>query len=206
MKISVEVRGIDAVQKKLAGLERGIKDRVLAAAVNKTAAKAVTEVNRAIREEYIVKADEVRNAMSLRRATTGNLVANIDIFGSKSRRGRSANMIRFLAALQASGVAFKTRGAVGVRRKDLVGIGKQLGFQVRRGGGLKQIKGAFVGNNGRTIFIRETKARLPIEPLQVIGFSQMFASKKISKRVMDTVDRNLLVEVERALKMVMERG
>lgn len=206
MNISVDVKGIDAVQKKLAGLQSGIKDRVLAAAVNKTAAKAVTEVNRAIREEYVVKAEEVRNSISLRRATSGNIVANIDIFGSKSRRGRSANMIRFLAAIQASGIAIKTRGAAGVKRKDLVGLGRQLGFQVKRSGGLKQIRGAFVGNSGRTVFIRETKARLPIEPVQVIGFSQMFASNKISKRVMAKVDRDLIVEVERALKMVMERG
>ena len=206
MKISVDVRGVDDVKRKLAGLQAGIKDQVLAAAVNKTAAKAQTEINRAIRDEYLVKADEVRNSMYLRKANKESITAVIDIFGSKSKRGRSANMIHFLAALQASGVAIKTRGAVGVKKKELAGIGKQLGFKVKRGSGLKQIRGAFIGNNGRTIFMRVGKERLPIKPVQVIGFSQMFSSKKISKRVMDKVDRDLVVEVERAIKMVMERN
>jgi hypothetical protein len=206
MKISVDVRGFDAVQKKLAGLQAGIKDQVLAAAINKTAAKAQTEVNRAIREEYLVKADEVRNSMSLRKANKGNIEAVIDIFGSKKKRGRSANMIHFLAALQSAGVAVKTRGAVGVKKKDLAAIGRQLGFQIKRGSGIKQIRGAFIANRGRTVFIREGKERLPIKPVQVIGFSQMFSSKKISKRVMDKVDRDLVVEVERAIKLVMERN
>ena len=206
MKISVDVRGIADVKRQLAGLQSNIKDKVLSAALNKTAAKAQTEVNRAIRDEYIVKADEVRSALSLRKANRETLTAAIDIFGSKSKRGRSANMIHFLAAAQAAGVAFTTRGAVGVKKKDLAAIGKQLGFKVKRGSGLKQIRGAFLGNRGRTVFMREGKERLPIKPVQVIGFSQMFSSKKISKRVMDKVDKDLIVEVDRALKMVLERG
>ena len=206
MKISVDVRGMDAVQKKLSGLQASIKDNVLTKAVNKTAAKAQTEVNRAIREEYLVKADEVKNSMALRKANRNDITATIDIFGSKSRRGRSANMIHFMAALQAAGVAFKTRSAAGIKKKDLAGIGRQLGFQVKRGSGLKKINGAFLGNRGRTVFIREGKGRLPIKPVQVIGFSQMFSSKKISLRVMAKVDKVLIVEVERAIRLVMERG
>jgi hypothetical protein len=205
VKINVDIRGIEAVQKKLRGLSEKMRQEVLSPAINKAAKKAQVEVNRAIREDYFVKADEVRNAISLRQARRDDLQAVIDVFGSKSRRGRSANMIRFLAVLQAAGFATKTRGAVGVTKSDVRKLGAQLGFRVRRDGGVKQIKGAFVANKGRTVFIRTGDKRLPIKPVQVIGFSQMFASKKISRRVMAKVDRDLIVEVDRALKRLFSR-
>ena len=142
--------------------------------------------------------------MDLKTAKAGDLKASITIFGSKSKRGRSANMIRFLAVAQAAGMAIKTRGAK-VTRKDMKAIGKQLGFMVKKGGGLKQIEGAFIANNGRTVFMRTGKERLPIKPVQVIGFSQMFSSKKISARVMQKVETEFSVELDRAVKLVLSR-
>lgn len=205
MEIRVDVRNVEAVQRRLKMIGDDVRDKVVTAALNKVATKAQAEINRSIRVEYFVKADEVRNALVVHKASRNTLMASIDVFGSKSRRGRSANMIHFLAALQGAGAAIKARGAVGVKRSDLKEIGRQLGFRVKRGSGLKQIPGAFIGNKGRTAFIREGKARLPIKPLQVIGFSQMFSSRKISKRVMDKVDRDLIQEVERAIQMVLTK-
>jgi hypothetical protein len=205
MNISVDVRGVEAVQRRLKMIGEELRDKVVTASLNKVVTKAQAEINRQIRAEYFVKADEVRNAMVVHKANRNTLKASIDIFGSKSRRGRSANMIHFLAALQGAGVAVKTRGAVGVKKSDLKEIGRQLGFKVKRGAGMKKIPGAFLGNKGRTVFIREGKDRLPIKPLQVIGFSQMFSSKKISKSVMDKVDRDLVQEIERAIKMVLAK-
>ena len=204
MKINIDVRGLDGVKRQLDGLRDGLKSQAMSAAINKTAQKARTEINRAITQEYAVKADEVRSAIDLRSARGNNLEATIDIFGSKSKRGRSANMIRFLAVMQAAGMPVKTRGAK-VTRAQMREVGRQLGFLVRRGGGVKQIKGAFVANNGRTVFMRTGKERLPIKPVRVIGFSQMFASKKISERVMGKINTDFKVEIERAIAMVMAR-
>jgi hypothetical protein len=204
--ITIRLDGIESIQNRLrtlgTELERG---QAMQAAINKTAAKAQTEINRAIREEYVVKAEEVRNAITIRRAQKGRLEAEVQIFGSKNKRGRSANMIHFLAAVQAAGAAVKARGAAGVKKKDLKGLGKQIGFQIKRGGGLKQKVGAFIGNKGRTVFIRTGDARLPIKPVQVIGFSQMFNSRKISERVLAKVRADLLVETDRAIKMILAR-
>ena len=205
MEIRLDIRGVDAVQRQLKTVNENLRDKVVTAALNKVASKAQAEINRAIRDEYVVKADEVRNAMVVHKASRESLTASIDIFGSKSRRGRSANMIYFVAAMQAGGMAFKTRGATGVKRSDLKSIGKQLGFRVKRGSGLKQIHGAFIANKGRTVFIREGRNRLPIKPVQVIGFSQMFSSKKISKRVMDKIDKDLIEEIQRGIKMVLAK-
>lgn len=206
MKITVDVRGLDEIKKKLSILKDSLKEKALSAAINKVAAKAQTEINRAITEEYAVKSGEVRNAMDLRRARKDKLEAVISVFGSASRRGRSANMVRFLAVAQAAGMQFKTRGAQGIKKKDMAALKQQLGFIIKKGGGLKKIEGAFLGNKGRTVFMREGKGRLPIKPVQVIGFSQMFNSKKINKRVMDKIDAEFAIELDRAIKMVIDRN
>lgn len=196
--IRVRVQGFDDIRRKLAAIPRDMHARVIGPALNKAADKAAAEIARAIPEEFAVKAAEVRNAVSIRRAAKGHLEAVVTVFGSKSRRGRSMNLVHFLVAYQAAGRAVKTRGAK-AKARDLKALGGQLGFLIKRAGGLKKIDGAFVGNKGRTVFRRTGDARLPIEPLQVIGFSQMFASRKISARVMQRVRADLPIEIDRAL-------
>lgn len=203
MRISVQVKGVDELRRKLSGVVKDVDRKVVQPAINKVAEKARAEINRAIPQEYAVKAAEVRNAIDLRKARDGDLRAVISIFGSARRRGRSLNMIHFLAAIQAAGKAAKVRGAR-VTKQDMKALARQLGFVIRRDGGLKKIDGAFVGNKGRTIFRRTGKGRLPIEPLQVIGFSQMFSSQKISKRVLDKVRAELPVEIDRALARLLK--
>lgn len=200
--IKINVTGLDAIQKKLDGLSRGMQPKVIGPAINKVAEKARAEINRAIPQEFNVKATEVRNAIDLRRANSGRLEAVISVFGSKTRRGRSMNMIHFLAAIQAIGKAIKTRGGKG-KKSELAALQKQLGFLIKKGGGLKKIEGAFVGNKGRTIFMREGKARLPIKPVQVIGIAQMFRSKRIEGRVMKKIQDELPIEVDRAIKRLL---
>lgn len=192
--IKIEVKGLHEVQAKLARLQSDIKPKVLQPAINKVADKARAEINRAIPQEYSVKASEVRNAINLRRAYSGRLEAVIEIFGSSRKKGRSMNMIHFLAAVRGLAV----RGAK-ANKKERAAIEQQLGFLIKRGGGLKKIEGAFIGNKGRTIFMRKGKARLPIEPMQVIGFSQMFASRKISRRILDKIRTEFPIEIDRAL-------
>lgn len=200
--ITVKIEGLQDVQRKLAGMQRDMQAKVLQPAINKVADKARAEINRAIPQEFNVKASEVRNAIDVRKARTGKLEAVITVFGSTSKRGRSLNMIHFLAAVQAAGQAIKVRGAKG-KRSELKALQQQLGFLIKKGGGLKKIQGAFVGNKGRTIFVREGRDRLPIKPLQVVGFSQMFNTKRINRRVMDKINQELPIEVDRAIKMLL---
>jgi hypothetical protein len=203
MNITIDVRGLEGVKKRLAEIPRELQGKTVNAAINKTADKARAEINRAIPQEYAVKAAEVRSAIDIRKAQTGNMQAVISIFGSKSRRGRSANMVRFLAVAQAAGIGFKTRGAVGIKKKDVAALRGQLGFLIKRGGGVKKITGAFIGNKGRTVFMREGKARLPIKPVQVIGFSQMFNARRINERVMAKVRAEFGVELDRAINRIL---
>lgn len=203
--ISVKVLNVGDVKARLAKQAQGVRDKAIGPAINKVAEKARAEINRAIPQEFAVKASEVRNAITLRKARAGNLEARIEIFGSTRKRGRSLNLIHFLAAVQAAGQSVNVRGSRASKR-SLSGLGGQLGFLIKRAGGLKKLEGAFVGNKGRTIFRRTGSARLPIEPLQVIGFSQMFSSRRISSRILAKINADLPVEIDRAIARELGQG
>ena len=206
--IKVDIRGMDAVKKELQRISSEIKrGQAIGAALNKTAQTARAEVNRAIVQRFAIKADEVRNSVYLRsaRAKNNEFEAVIDIFGSPSRKGRSMNVVRFLAAVQASARAYKVRGSK-AKKSELAALKKQLGFRFLRDGGLKQIPGAFVGNKGRTVFRRVGKGRTPIEPVQMVGVSQMFSQRDIKARVMAKIDSDLPVQMRRAVEMILARS
>ena len=200
MQITVNLKGIEEVKAQLDRLKPKQQASAIAAAINKTAAKGKTEATRAITERYNIKASEVSNSVSIRAASAaqGKLEATIDIFGSTKKRGRSLNMIHFVERKVSQAKKRK-------RLKD--GTSKQLRFNIIKGGGQKQIlgdaalkNGAFIGNNGRTVFQRTGNARLPIKPVQVIGVSQMFNFKRIHDRVIDKIKAEFITELNRAIK------
>ena len=203
--ISVRLQGIAEVQARLSTLSSGMQAKVIGPAINKVAEKARAEIARAIPETYAVKPAEVRSSIRLSKARSGSLQATIEVFGSARKVGRSLNLIHFLAAAQIAGKAVKVRGAR-ANKKQLAALQNQLGFLIKRGGGLKTIPGAFVGNKGRTIFIRTGKARLPIAPVQVIGFSQMFSSNRIRDRILAKIKADLVIEVDRSIARLMAQG
>lgn len=203
--ISINVLNVADVKTRLAQQAQGIRDKAIGPAINKVAEKARAEINRAIAQEFAVKASEVRNAITLIKARAGKLEARIEIFGSSKKRGRSLNMIHFLAAVQAAGQSVNVRGSRASKR-SLSGLGGQIGFLIKRAGGLKVLEGAFIGNKGRTIFRRTGKSRLPIEPLQVIGFAQMFNSRRISSRIMAKINADLPIEIDRAVARALGQG
>lgn len=180
------------VQRRLDRLSAALETKVIPAALNKVAAKAKTEMTRAITSEFNIRADEVRARLRVIKAKrmVKDWFAVLDPFAS-TRRGRSLNLIRFLEK--------KVTLAEGRRRKK-AGTEDQLRFQVKRVGGKKIIAGAFIGNNGRTVFIRETDARLPIKALSTIDVPQMFNTRRIQSRVEARIRKELPIEFERAIK------
>lgn len=191
LKLSVK-SDFREVQRQLDRLSTTIESKVIPAALNKVVAKAKTEMVRAITSEFNIKADEVRARLRIVKAKrmVKDWFAEMDPFASK-KRGRSLNLIRFLEK--------KVTLAEGKRRKK-AGTENQLRFQVKRVGGKKIITGAFIGNKGRTVFIRETNARLPIKALSTIDVPQMFNTRKIKARVEERIRRELPIEFERAIK------
>jgi hypothetical protein len=217
--MSVQLKGFDEVQRSLRQLPAALRSQAMAPAINKVAAKANTEIARAVTAEFDIKSSEVRSSVKVNRARAKAEVieAVIDIFGSAKKKGRSLNLIHFLAAVQGGGSAFRVRGKQ-ANKKQLAALAGQLGFSIKRGGGLKRIPGAFVGNKGRTVFERIpgvqmgsragrlTKHSQAIRPVQVIGVSQMFSSRRVSSRVLDRINKELPVEIDRAVKLVLDRA
>jgi len=186
--IRVDIRGLDAVQKNLARLQSDLRDKALSASLNKVGPKARTEMTRAITSEFALKTSDVRPRLSLSKASRNHLVVVLDPYGSR-RRGRSLNLIHFV----------EQRVSLAEMRRRRQSGDRQIRFKIKRGGGLKKIPGAFIGNRGRTVFRRTGKDRLPIQAVSTIDVPQMFNARRIAGRVLDRIRRELGVEVERAV-------
>lgn len=183
------------VQASLAKLGRDIEGRVISAALNKVAAKAKTEMTRAITSEFNLKASEVSHRLRVTRADRNikNWKVILYPFASDNfaKSGRSLNMIRFVE---------KSVTLAEGRRRGKAGAKNKLHFQIKKSGGKKTVTGAFIGNQGRTVFVRTGKARLPIKALSTIDIPQMFNTKRINARVMARIKQELPLEFDRAIK------
>lgn len=199
MQLTIKINGLDDVMRKLEGTLTGsAMDTAIQMAINKVAAKGQAEITRAITQRYAIKADQVRSSMYLRPASKkqNKLSAEIQIFGSSKMRGRSLNMIHFVERKVTLAEA---------RKRSKNGTLNQLRFQITKGGGLKTIPGAFIGNDGRTVFRRVGSGRLPIEPVQVIGVSQMFNYESIRERVIEKIRTEFDTELGRAINQQLRK-
>lgn len=180
-----------AVQKSLDNLSTDLQKRVIPAALNKVIAKAKTEMKQQITSEYNLKSSEVADRLRVIKAgrELSKWVAVLDPFASK-KRGRSLNVIRFLEN--------KTTLAK-ARKRSKEGTLNQLHFQIKRVGGQKLIAGAFIGNNGRTVFVRSTGDRLPIKAVTTIDVPQMFNTKHIQSAVLKRIQAEMQAEFMRAI-------
>ena len=138
----------------------------------------------AIRADYNISAALVRERLVVKRATkkglvtfTASLIGNPDSGG----RRRSMNLVHFLEK-NATAKAFK-------RGRDL--RLDQLRFKVRKSGGKGVLPGAFIGNKGRTVFIRTGDKRTPIKAVRTIGVPQMFSTKKNIGKTLRWIELNL---------------
>jgi hypothetical protein len=186
------------VQRALDGLQRDIADRARYSALNKTMQQARTAMSREIRSEYNLTLGEVNDRLriDLPRFARGSLSIEARLTGrGKSGRGRSMNVIRFVERVISLAQAKK-------RRKAGEGAGGRafaLRVKIKKGGPSKVIKGAFIGNRGRTVFEREGKERLPIRAVQTIDVPQMFNARKTKGAVLALIKRQFPVIAQREI-------
>jgi hypothetical protein len=185
------------VQRSLRQLHGELRSKVLATAVNRTLEQGRTVVARDIVSEYRVTSAYVKERLRLRRASfKGGVFGIVGELIAGGRKGRSANLIAFVSKAQ------RVAGG-GKRRKD--GTQAQLSFQVRKSGGKKVITGAFIGNKGRTVFIRKGKERLPIKGLYTIDVAQMFNQKRINARLIGFIRTKFPEVFAREAKFALSR-
>ncbi len=189
-------RRIDALPEKVA-------NKAIARALNDTVQQGQTEMARGISQEYRLTVSEVRERLQIKRAAVrGNVLRLTASLSAKSGKGRSMNLIHFMTGALTKRTANKVAKAAGQGRAgaDLVG---QLGFQIKRQGGRKVIPGAFIGNHGRTVFIRTGKGRLPIKALSTIDVPQMFNTRRINEAVRRAMLSRFRTNFDREVRTVL---
>lgn len=183
MKIDVKTNFPD-VAKQIKELHEDVATKATARALNATMAQAKTAMSREIRQKFVLSASKVNQSLKVNKAVAkGGLLQMEASLESPSQRGRSLNLINFAARQTAKGVSVK----------------------ISRDGGRKLIPGAFIGNDGRTVFKRVGKDRLPIKALQTIDVAQMFNVKTINKAVVDAINERFSVIFEREARYYTEQ-
>lgn len=196
--ISVRVIGVDQLKAALRRLPDDLQNGALAAALNKTAAKARTETVRAVTATYNMRPSQVRANLSIRRASKKQDTVQATLNVAYSSTGRRAlNLVHFVVPGSRRAAASQGRGKNGARQ--------QLQFKIRRDKPPVTIPGAFIGNGGRTVFRRAGRNRLPIDPLQVIDVPGMFKGRAVFNRVVDRTQRELLIETDRAVSQQLRK-
>lgn len=157
-------------------------------ALNKAADQGKTQMVREITAEYALTAGFVRERINVKRAsaTAKRFVMQASV--QATERKRSMNMIAFAEkvvtlAQMRKRVKAGEGGTHTLKGGGVVHKALELRFKIKRVGAKKIVKGAFLGNKGRTVFIRSGDERLPIEALQTINVAQMFNTKRVNARV-----------------------
>lgn len=192
MQIKIQTN-FPSVQRQLDIMRRDIADKAVASALNKTVTQAKTAMSREIRREFNISTQAVNDSLRIRRASAVRARLTLEAsLESRSKRGRSLNLINFLErSVTMAAARQRVKGGEGGTyqlRNRTVRKALELRFKIRRTGPKKVIKGAFIGNKGRTVFIREDTTRLPIKALQTIDVAQMFNARRINAKVLQLIN------------------
>ncbi len=181
---------------KLDRLGKDVGDKAVVRALNKTVDQGKTEMARGISREFRISVGQAKSRLVVHRAYLKGGVYRFQAKLEATRRGqgRSMNVIAF--------VENKTTLAE-AKRRGKKGTLNQVHFQIKRTGGKKVIPGAFIGNNGRTVFVREGKSRLPIKAVNTIDVTQMFNTKRINSVVRGAMLAKFPANFRRELRAVL---
>jgi len=190
MKLSIQT-DFPQVKQRLERLRADVADKALATAINRTMDQARTAMVRQITRAYNVKAGFVRQRLAISRVSfkRGSMAFTASLTGTGKR---SANMIAFVA-----------RAAPNNGRR---GGGPQLGFRIRRRGPITRVTSAFIGNEGRTVFVRTGDARLPIRALSTIDVPQMFNQREINAAVVQVIHDRFQAVFEQQVRFYASRA
>lgn len=178
------------VMAKLSQVSDEIGNRAMVRALNATITQGKTEMARDISKEFRISVGTAKDRLEVSRASSKGGVYKFEatLEATRKAKGRSMNVIAFVGALP---------------KRTKKGKMAQIKFQIKRQGGKKTITGAFVGNKGRTMFIREGKARLPIKAVSTIDIPQMFNTRRINEVVQKVMLDKFETNITRELRVVL---
>lgn len=212
MSNSISMRtNFPAIARQLDELPEKIGNRAVTRAMNVCVDAGKTAMARQISQEFMLTSAKVKERLVVYRAHTKSGVFSFQATLEATRRGkgRSMNLIAFveksITMAQArkrmkagEGGTHTIKGGVKVRQA------LELRVQIRRGGGKKVLKGAFIGNQGRTVFVREGKKRLPIKAKSTIDVPSMFNTRRINTVVRKVMIERFPAAFKRELRSVMQ--
>lgn len=183
VNFQIDASAIEQVQQRLGELSHRAPN-ALANSLNRAMTTISAAVPKEVRAEYHVKAGDVTKSLKKKRASSGNLSAEVKSSGSP-------------IGLEKFKVSPKT---VNPRRKS------QLKISVKKSGA-KTVVGAFVANvNGIKVFKRVAKPRLPIEHLFGPSVPQMIGDDarvdRISQKGSDMFNTRIEHEINRILGQI----
>ena len=185
-------------------------ERAKQRAINKSTEQGRTAMVRAITSEYNITATKVRSALHVVRARVvgRRYVMEAHLF-AVGKRG--VNLINFMekpvtAAQIKKRIKAGEGGTYQLRNGATMNKALQLRFKIKRVGAKVVIPGAFLGNKGKTVFIREGKDRLPIKALSTLDIPQMFNARTVNEAVLrkikEVLPHNMVHEIKFALGRV----
>ncbi|TXT24461.1 MAG: Uncharacterized protein FD131_4968 [Rhodocyclaceae bacterium] len=195
IQISIRTNFADVI-KRLDALPEKIANKAMVKALNTTIGQAKTNMASQIGKEFNLKVGAVKDRLTVTPASrkSGELKLQAKLEATKRGNRRSMNLIAFQDGLLTTKTA-KTAG-----RRNSVG---QLGFKIKKSGGRKVITGSFIGNQGRTVFVRTGKDRLPIKAVNTIDVPQMFNTRRINQAVQRIMQERFATNFDRALRDVL---
>ncbi len=185
------------VAAQLDRLGENIGNKAMVRALNATVNTGRTEMARKISKEYRVSVAQAKYRLEIRRASAakGQLKFEAVLSASRKAKGRSMNVIAFVersVTLAQARKRMKTGegGSHALRNGGRSQHALQLRFQIKREGGQKMLPGAFIGNAGRTVFIRTGSKRYPIRAVNTIDVPQMFNARRINSVIVESMLKN----------------
>ena len=185
-----------AIARQLEAMPDWIGNVAVTRAMNTCVEAGRTAMAKQISQEFMISSSKAKQRLVVYRAHAkgGQMRFQATLEATRRGQGRSMNIIAFVERSVTMAQARKRmRGGEGgthtLKHGTKVRQALELRFQIKRGGGKKMIKGAFIGNKGRTVFIRDGKERKPIHAVNTIDIPQMFNAQRIN-----TVVRRVMIE------------
>lgn len=188
------------VARQMNRLPERVASKATVRALNKTVDQGKAEMARVISSEFRVGVGDAKRRLSVTHARfkgTLQLEAALEATrpaGLYGTDARGMNLIHFVVG--------------GQPKRTTKGKMRQLSIQIKRSGGRKQLKGAFIATNkqtgGKAVFIREGKERMPIATKTTIDIPQMFNTKRLNQAVREVMLKRFATNFDREVKAILQ--
>jgi len=173
--------------------------KAVSAAVNRAVTSTKAQISKIVRQEYVIKARDVKDTISTKRATPQNPEAAIISKG------------RLLTIYHHFRVSPKRHHDPGTGR--MLKKRRKLNVTIKKGQ-RKQLPGAWIGfrrgSGTPQVWIREGKSRYPVKVLRSLSVPQMISNEgsmnKIQEHAQEVLEKRLQHEMEFRISKMKQRS